>query len=101
MFMLRTNGALCLDSLEKDSMKLRMLMRMYRKPESRAAAVRMAEHVGRGGGRLEGGEVAGGREGGMWQVEGTEGHRNWVDAFRWALHRFYIPSLCCRRVLYI
>ena len=53
MFMLRTNGALCLDSLEKDSMKLRMLMRMYRKPVSRAAAVRMAEHVGRGGGRLE------------------------------------------------
>ena len=55
----------------------------------------------RGGGRLEGGEVAGGREGGMWQVERTEGHRNWVDAFRWTLHRFYIPSLCCRRVLYI
>ena len=55
MFMLRTNGALCLDSLEKDSMKLRMLMRMYRKPESRAATVRMAEHVGRGGGGGGGG----------------------------------------------
>jgi hypothetical protein len=34
---------MCLDSLAKDWMKLRMEMRMYRRPESRAAAVNMAE----------------------------------------------------------
>jgi hypothetical protein len=36
-------GLMCLDSLAKDWIKLRMEMRMYRSPESRAAAVNMAE----------------------------------------------------------